>query len=99
MITVTANEIQNNLAKYLQIAQDDGEVRIMFDGRIFKVSLENSDSETAESFDEAQKKTERRKIYAPLTESVMGILKNDYDDKEMRRKWADEMRKKYESLG
>lgn len=100
MITVTADEIQSNFAKYLQAVREGDEILIMIDGRsVAKLCKKDEEEPAAESFSGEAKSGSEEKIYAPITESLTGILKGDYDYKEMRDERYEKMREKYESLG
>lgn len=66
MTVATATEIQNNFGKYLQLAQTDGEVIVLKNGR------------------EVARLISYDKSVSFLTDSLVGILHGDYDDKETR---------------
>lgn len=66
MTVATATEIQNNFGKYLQLAQTDGEVIVLKNGR------------------EVARLISYDKSVSFLTDSLVGLLHGDYDDKETR---------------
>lgn len=75
MTTVTATEMQNNFGKYLQLAQNAGEVIVIKNGR------------------EVARLVSREKSVSFLTDSLLGVLNGDHDDKQIRA----ERMQKYES--
>ncbi|MCD7769118.1 MAG: type II toxin-antitoxin system Phd/YefM family antitoxin [Oscillospiraceae bacterium] len=60
MLTATATEIQNNFGKYLQLAQEGGEVVVLKNGK------------------EVARLVSYEKSVSYLTDSLVGVLKNDY---------------------
>lgn len=104
MITVTADEIQNNFAKYLQAVQDGDEILIMIDERrMARLSLDDPndpDDPDVETLSDILKiNKEYSENYTKLElKDFVGVLKGDYDYKKMRDERYEEMRKKYESL-
>lgn len=75
MTTATATDIQNNFGKYLQLAQTDGEVIVMKNGK------------------EVARLVSYEKSVSFLTDSLLGVLKSDCDEKKART----ERMMKYES--
>lgn len=76
MMTATATEIQNNFGKYLQIAQTDGEVIVVKNGK------------------EVARLVSYDRSVSFLTDSLTGVLKGNYDDKQVKM----ERLGKYESV-
>lgn len=76
MMTATATEIQNNFGKYLQIAQADGEVIVVKNGK------------------EVARLVSYDRSVSFLTDSLTGVLKGNYDDKQVKM----ERLGKYESV-
>ena len=76
MTIATATEVQNNFGRYLQMAQDGGEIIVIKNGR------------------EVARMISYERSVSFLTDSLLGVLKNDYNDKEI----VAERRQKYESI-
>ncbi len=76
MTIATATEVQNNFGRYLQMAQDGGEIIVIKNGR------------------EVARLISYERSVSFLTDSLLGVLKNDYNDKEI----VAERRQKYESI-
>lgn len=76
MTIATATEVQNNFGRYLQMAQDGGEIIVIKNGR------------------EVARLISYERSVSFLTDSLLGVLKNDYNDKEI----VAECRQKYESI-
>lgn len=75
MTVATATDVQNNFGKYLHMAQTDGEVIVMKNGK------------------EVARLISHDKSVSFLTDSLIGVLKGDYNEKEART----ERMQKYES--